>query len=228
MTTEEKIWQRLKAAGYNDFGIAGLMGNLYAESALSPTNLQNTYEKKLGMNDTAYTAAVDKGTYANFAKDCAGYGLAQWTYPTRKKALLDFAKSKGKSIGDLDMQLDFLIKEITGYTGVCSTLKSAKSVRAASDKVLLEFERPADQSEQSNKDQQGQQHLLPPGSRRLCAAAAVSAVLRCAFSVLCFDKGHILSVGERCRETRAAQGRSPSLQKRIQELIYKEIITYLK
>lgn len=147
MTTEERIWQRLKAAGYNDFGIAGLMGNLYAESALSPTNLQNTYEKKLGMNDAAYTAAVDKGTYANFAKDCAGYGLAQWTYHTRKKALLDFAKSKGKSIGDLDMQLDFLIKEIAGYTGVCSTLKSAKSVRAASDKVLLEFERPADQSE---------------------------------------------------------------------------------
>ena len=89
-------------------------------------------------------------------------------------------------------------------------------------------QRPADQSEQSNKDQQGQQHLLPPGSRCLCAAAAVSAVLHCAFSVLCFDKGHILSVGERCRETRAAQGRSPSLQKRIQELIYKEIITYLK
>lgn len=58
MTTEEKIWQRLKAAGYNDFGIAGLMGNLYAESALSTTNLQNTYEKKLGMNDAAYTAAV--------------------------------------------------------------------------------------------------------------------------------------------------------------------------
>ena len=56
-------------------------------------------------------------------------------------------------------------------------------------------QRPADQSEQSNKDQQGQQHLLPPGSRRLCAAAAVSAVLRCAFSVLCFDKGHILSAG---------------------------------
>ena len=24
MTTEERIWQRLKAAGYNDFGIAEL------------------------------------------------------------------------------------------------------------------------------------------------------------------------------------------------------------
>ena len=89
-------------------------------------------------------------------------------------------------------------------------------------------QRPADQSEQSNKDQQRQQYLLPERCCPLCAAAmCVSAVLHCAFSVLCFDKGHILSVGERCMETRAAQGRSPSLQKRIQELIYKEIITYL-
>ena len=48
MTTEERIWQRLKAAGYNDFGIAGMMGNLYAESALSPTNLQNEYNQHAG------------------------------------------------------------------------------------------------------------------------------------------------------------------------------------
>ena len=48
MTIEEKIWQRLKAAGYNDFGIAGMMGNLYAESALSPTNLQNEYNQHAG------------------------------------------------------------------------------------------------------------------------------------------------------------------------------------
>ena len=81
---------------------------------------------------------------------------------------------------------------------------------------------PADQSEQSNKDQQRQQYLLPERCYPLCAAAVcVVAVLHCAFSVLCFDKGHILSVGERCMETRAARGRSPSLQKRIQKLIYK-------
>ena len=90
-------------------------------------------------------------------------------------------------------------------------------------------QRPAQQGEQSNKDQQRQQHLLPERCCPLCAAAVcVSAVLHYAFSVLCFDKGHILSVGERCMETRAAQGRSSSLQKRIHKLIYKEIITYLK
>ena len=55
---EEKIWNYLKGAGLNDCGAAGLMGNLYAESGLRPDNLQNTYEQKLGMTDTSYTAPV--------------------------------------------------------------------------------------------------------------------------------------------------------------------------
>lgn len=45
------------------------------------------------------------------------------------------------------MQLDFLWKEIQGYTTVFNTLKNTTSVREASDVVLLEYERPADQSE---------------------------------------------------------------------------------
>ncbi len=101
-TNEEKIWNYLTAAGMNACGAAGMMGNLYAESGLIPTNLQNTCEKKLGYTDAAYTAAVDSGAYTNFAKDSAGYGRAQWTYHTRKAALLAFAKAAGKSVGDLE------------------------------------------------------------------------------------------------------------------------------
>ena len=33
-TTDEKIWAYLKAQGLNDFGIAGLMGNLQAALGL--------------------------------------------------------------------------------------------------------------------------------------------------------------------------------------------------
>ena len=58
---EKRIWDFLMARLGNAFGTAGLMGNLYAESALNPKNLQNTYEKKLGMTDNSYTAAVDNG-----------------------------------------------------------------------------------------------------------------------------------------------------------------------
>ena len=142
------IWDYFKAKGLNDFGIAGLMGNLYAESGLKPTNLQNTYEKKLGYTDAEYTAAVDQGKYTNFVKDSAGYGLAQWTYWSRKQNLLDFAQSKNKSIGDLHMQLDFLYKELSeGYkNSVLKVLCEAQSDLEASNSVLLKFERPADQS----------------------------------------------------------------------------------
>lgn len=148
MTNEMTIWTTLRAAGLTEAGTAGLMGNLKAESALIPTNLQNTYERKLGYTDATYTAAVDAGTYTNFARDAAGYGLAQWTYHTRKAALLAFAKAQGKSIGALGMQLDFLVKELkSDYPAVWKTLTTTGSVRAASDAVLLQFERPADTSE---------------------------------------------------------------------------------
>lgn len=147
-TNEEKIWNYLVGKGLSKAGAAGLMGNLNAESALNPKNLQNSYERKLGYTDDSYTAAVDSGSYGNFAHDSAGYGLAQWTYWSRKQNMLAFARAAGKSIGDLEMQLDFLYRELSeGYKGVLNTLKTAGSVRAASDSVLLNYERPADQSE---------------------------------------------------------------------------------
>lgn len=146
-TNEEKIWNYLVGKGLSAAGAAGLMGNLYAESALNPKNLQNSYEKKLGYTDATYTTAVDNGSYGNFVHDSAGYGLAQWTFWSRKEGLLAFAQAAGKSIGDLEMQLDFLLKELTeGYKGVLDTLKTASDVQTASDSVLLNFERPADQS----------------------------------------------------------------------------------
>ena len=142
---EKSIWDALMAFIGNAYGAAGLMGNLYAESALNPKNLQNTGNKSLGMTDDEFTAAMDAGAYGNFVNDGYGYGLAQWTYHSRKAALLAYAQERGVSIGDLAMQLTFLCKELEGYSSVLKTLKSTKSVREASDVVLKQYERPADQ-----------------------------------------------------------------------------------
>lgn len=145
-SNEECIWNYLIAKGLSKAGVAGLMGNLYAESGLRPDNLQNSGEKKLGYTDAGYTKAVDDGSYQNFVRDSAGYGIAQWTYWSRKQKMLDFARAAGKSIGDLEMQLDFLFKELSsGYKAVLSVLRTATTVRAASDCVLTDFERPANQ-----------------------------------------------------------------------------------
>lgn len=140
------IWEYFINKGLTAAGAAGLLGNLYAESGLNPKNLQNSFEKKLGYTDETYTEAVDNGSYTNFANDGAGYGLAQWTYHTRKLALYEYATLNGKSIGDLEMQLDFLYYELsTGYKTLLALLKKTNSVKEASDAVLTQFERPADQ-----------------------------------------------------------------------------------
>lgn len=144
----QNIYSKLKAAIGNDFGVCGLMGNIKAESNMRANNLQNSYSTKLGMTDEEYTKAVDNGSYTNFVNDSAGYGLAQWTFWSRKNKLLEYAKAVGDSIGDEDMQIEFLLGELmAGYPTVFEALKNAKSVREASDVVLTKYEKPADQSE---------------------------------------------------------------------------------
>lgn len=148
-TNEEKIWNFFSSKGLNDYGCAGLLGNLYCESGLDPKNLENTGNTKLKMTDDEYVKAVDNGKYTKekFIKDGFGFGLPQFTFYTLKKGLYDYAKSQNKSIGNLETQLNYLYKELsTNYKSVWSTLKTATSVLQASNVVLLKFERPADQS----------------------------------------------------------------------------------
>ena len=73
-----------------------------------------------------------------------------------------YAKAAGKSIGDLEMQLGFLMQELSaGYKTVLNILRTTVSVREASDIVLLQFERPADQSEarQKQRAEYGQKYF---------------------------------------------------------------------
>lgn len=153
-SNEEKIFKFLtENLGYNVAAACGVMANLYSESAFIPTNLENLYESKLGYNDLSYTYAVDSGKYTNFVRDTAGYGLCQWTYWTRKQELLNFAKKSGTSIGDLNMQLNFMKKEITGT----STDKYARAASNTADGAYKvgyyyceNYERPAQKKDEKS------------------------------------------------------------------------------
>ena len=152
ISTAHNIWDRLMRAIGNPYGVAGLMGNLQAESGLNPENLQNTGNRALGLSDAEYTAAVDTGKYTaeQFIHDGYGYGLAQWTYYSRKANLLNFAVGKGCSIGDLDTQIEFLLDEIRySYPQVWNMLVSTPYIREASDAVMLKYEKPANTSEEN-------------------------------------------------------------------------------
>ena len=151
LTNAEIIWKFLYEKLKNPYATAGIMGNLYVESGLNANNLQNTFNKKLNLTDAQYTEQVDKGTYANFAKDGAGYGLAQWTSSSRKLNLLAMAKANNTSVGDIHIQLEFLFKELSGYKEVMEVLKKAMSIKEASDIFLIRYERAANQSDKTKE-----------------------------------------------------------------------------
>ena len=140
------VVRKLQGYGYSSAGISAIMGNLYAESGIRANNLQNNYESSLGSDD-AYTAAVDNGSISrdSFANDHAGYGVAQWTFWSRKAALYDYAKVENNtSIADLSMQIDFLVrKELVKYADLNNYLKTTTDVNYATDRFAKEFERPA-------------------------------------------------------------------------------------
>lgn len=157
---EKKIWDYLFEKLNNSYGVAGLMGNLYVESHLNSAFLEGKYCRRLGMTSAEYIEAVDNGSYSRdkFIHDCAGFGLAQWTYSSRKELLYDYAKAHSSSIGSLDMQLDYMWDELQKYKTVIRTLYNATSVREASDIVALRYEKPehTDESFLANRAKYGE------------------------------------------------------------------------
>ena len=143
-TTEEKVWLYLVEVGnVTKAGAAGIMGNMKHESGVIPNRVQMGY----GWTDSAYTSAVDSGSYKNFVYDSIGYGLVQFTYWTLKKQVYDTAKSRGTSVGDLETQLMCVVSALRdSYKSLYSTLCSSNDVRECCVAFLLQYERPADQS----------------------------------------------------------------------------------
>lgn len=140
-----------KLFGENICAVFGILGNIKAESNCRGNNLQNSYEKKLGFTDETYTEALDNGTYTkdDFTYDHAGYGLCQWTYWSRKENLYDFWKRcyPTSSISDIPMQVSFLYIEIGDV--LRNKLMSASTVEEAARIFMLDFEKPANQSEEN-------------------------------------------------------------------------------
>ena len=148
-----EIWSYLINQFENPYGVAGLMGNLFAESGLYSYRVQGDMDYEHGYPESIdYTADVNEGTISEytFVHDGRGYGLAQWTYETRKQELYDrtIGLGLGYGIEDLALQLEFLVYEIVrDYPHVSDVLLHATSVREASDVVLHEYENPEEQGE---------------------------------------------------------------------------------
>lgn len=144
-----------------------MMGNLYAESGVIPNKVENLCLQRLReagkyYTDATYTAFVDDGTISKdeflhpLPGKCYGFAIVQWTTPSRKAGLYDLCKSRHASIGDLTCQLEYLVTELqTQFKGLWTFLCQTTDVTTASDRVLVEFECPADTSGSVKKTRQG-------------------------------------------------------------------------
>ncbi len=100
--------------GYSVVQAAGIVGNLVQESGLDPAVHQ-----------------IGGG---------GGFGLAQWTYPARKRMLTEFAKERGVDFTDFQMQLEFIAYELKlrSFRNAESRLRFADNV-AESTRVFCVF-----------------------------------------------------------------------------------------
>ena len=166
-TEVQWLWNYLSSVIGNDYGVAGLMGNLWAESHCCPFELethesQYTYCLDYTVNNVrTLTSATDfanqyYGSYqyqgqTYYAK---GFGLAQWTYSTRKIALYNYVYN-GKDhtyLGDMERDAHFLVEELqNSYPSVWNTLQNCTSIEQASDKVLMDYESPRDASQKKQQ-----------------------------------------------------------------------------
>lgn len=129
-TIEEQVWFALRDAGYSEYAVAGVMGNIYAESGFDATLIE--------------------------AGNGIGFGLVQWSFGRRTK-LEAYASSKGVPPSDIQTQIEFLITELSGsgpaqgyaeygfmnYHGyTADDWENAQSATVAATAFCWSFERP--------------------------------------------------------------------------------------
>lgn len=145
-TNEEKVWNYLLEKGFSKAGAAGIMGNLKCESNMIASNVQNG----MGYSDEDYVNGIKSGKISreSFINDKRGFGIAQWTYPTRKAALYD---TLGKdNIDSLSGQLDFMISEMG--SSLTNSMKNATDASSAAVTFHNVYEKSADRTMTNRKN----------------------------------------------------------------------------
>ena len=94
-----KMWTFLKIGmGVSDTVAAAIMGNSFVESRLNECQVQNT--------------VIHPDSYQYKLNDNVGYGLFQWTYPSRKNDLINISESMNMGINNVNAQLETLKDEV--------------------------------------------------------------------------------------------------------------------
>ena len=144
--SKESIWSYFKMQGLSDEATAALMGNFECESNNEACRVQGDITDPNRAASKSYARQVNGGTISayQFVRDQKGWGLAQWTYPTRKQALLEYCWNSGRGIENEQAQLEFVMKELReDFPSLLNILMTSKDMKQMSDLICQNFENPA-------------------------------------------------------------------------------------
>lgn len=138
------IWNYLKThTSLPDEAIAGIMGNMEAESNCEACRVQGDFTSDRRVSKE-YAQKVNSGLLPTWHTDAKGWGLCQWTFYSRKQNLRSTCQSYGVGIEDESAQLAFFLAEMQmEYTSTWNKLLNCHSIYDAASYVCCEYERPA-------------------------------------------------------------------------------------
>lgn len=143
--SKQEIYNRLRQGGLSQAGALAMMGNWQCESGLEPNRLQGDFSPYRTVSKD-YVRRIENFTLQRdaFAHDSKGFGLAQWTFYSRKQALWDMWHKSGLSIASAELQCKFALYELkTDYSALLSYLCQTNDLYEATARICREFERPA-------------------------------------------------------------------------------------
>lgn len=144
MSYRQTIYNTLRKHGMTEAGALAMLGNFECESTCEPNRVQGDGSAYRTISKS-YTANYMNGVWGKdrFVNGMTGYGLAQWTYPTRQAELWDFWKASGKALDDPTMQCDFAVKELKrDYPELWNLLCTNNDVYTLTKRICYDFENP--------------------------------------------------------------------------------------
>lgn len=110
---EAQVASLLKAAGLDEVHVAAVMGNWACESQCNPRQVQHGFGYCRDADGNGVEDCSEQADYPPelVGNPSCGYGLAQWTYPTRSLALVRYAEALHAHSGEAAVQVGFFMEE---------------------------------------------------------------------------------------------------------------------
>ena len=144
----EGIYKYFIGAGLTKAGAAGIMGNIANESGFLPDSVESWYlygdEYRKEYTRKVDSKEISKNDFIYNGPNGNGYGLVGFTWWEIKKELYENTIEKGRSIADMEGQLECILKWVRErIPSLYNTLTTSNDLYTCTNAFLTQYERPA-------------------------------------------------------------------------------------